>query len=702
MEKPAGIDVPPPPQQRPATQFDFGRPPPAASALQPEPLSNWETPGVPKIKLAEPNPRPAAVQQLAAMKFDPVTPAAAVELKPAAAARSGPKLPPVAPSPAETAPEPMSSKPNTAPPGDDFNFDFGFANGGKSAGSAPRQPPSPANDRIAEIIASEIGALEEEPESNPTAKPAGPPAAPVSVKPVVTGQRVSAAAAPVKAVSVAPRSVEAERFTSTPVFGKPGAAAAPIPPVSAGRTAVDPIDELEGLIGDSLRADAQPAPKPAAPSSPPVVPPLNTSFGPRRANLKEKDRGDAPVESAEAAILAAAAATGAEVGRLDVTPGEDRPYRRMKVKPPKTSSFGGARQYVGIAVAGTLLLASGFGLYWVLGMGRDDPARAPVLTADVEPAKVAPAVTANLTVEPSSPVFDEIEGVAADEGETLVSRDETEGETVTEVARVIEPEEDATAPESGLANRKVRTVTVRPDGTIVSGDDAVAGTALLPVDRPDLPEIEGAAPIQTASADQASSAGGAADPLSALVAESVDTQSDSTNEPAPLNGPAPLEVAAIETPGTTAAVFDASLVAPLPMPRPGNRDGMIGGSFQAAVLASEADSPVVPQDIGLNPPASTPLASLPEEQPAISTVGGGAYVQLSSQKSENDAKASLRATERRMAGMLNGANLEIRRVNLGAKGVWYRVVLPVRSFQDATQTCAAIKSNGGDCVAING
>ena len=35
----------------------------------------------------------------------------------------------------------------------------------------------------------------------------------------------------------------------------------------------------------------------------------------------------------------------------------------------------------------------------------------------------------------------------------------------------------------GLANRKVRTVTVRPDGTIVSSDDSVAGAAKLPVDR---------------------------------------------------------------------------------------------------------------------------------------------------------------------------------------------------------------------------
>ena len=52
--------------------------------------------------------------------------------------------------------------------------------------------------------------------------------------------------------------------------------------------------------------------------------------------------------------------------------------------------------------------------------------------------------------------------------------------------------------------------------------------------------------------------------------------------------------------------------------------------------------------------------------------------------------------------MLNGAQLEVRREDLGSKGVWYRVVLPVDSFRATTQTCASIKSNGVDCVAING
>ena len=34
---------------------------------------------------------------------------------------------------------------------------------------------------------------------------------------------------------------------------------------------------------------------------------------------------------------------------------------------------------------------------------------------------------------------------------------------------------------------------MRPDGTIVSGDEAVAGNEVLPVDRPTVPELPGGA-----------------------------------------------------------------------------------------------------------------------------------------------------------------------------------------------------------------
>jgi len=64
----------------------------------------------------------------------------------------------------------------------------------------------------------------------------------------------------------------------------------------------------------------------------------------------------------------------------------------------------------------------------------------------------------------------------------------------------------------------------------------------------------------------------------------------------------------------------------------------------------------------------------------------------------DDAQNSLTAAQRKLGRLLGGASLEIRRVDLGARGVWYRVVLPTNSFQDATQACATIKANGSDCV----
>src|SRR5690606_25597145 len=156
--------------------------------------------------------------------------------------------------------------------------------------------------------------------------------------------------------------------------------------------------------------------------------------------------------------------------------------------------------------------------------------------------------------------------------------------------------------ETGLANRKVRTVTVRPDGTIVSGDDAVAGTEALPVDRPNVPEIPGAemAPSDLLTAavaeTQAVASSGAAeepDPIAALVANTGEATAT------PAEDAAPLEVAAVNPDSTVPAVFDGSLVAPIPMPRPSTRNALVGGS-ERPVGAEQTAS------VSANAPASTP------------------------------------------------------------------------------------------------
>lgn len=680
MDRPSGVsDSPTAPAPRPASQFELGK-----SEAQGAPASA-EAPREPGKPAA---PHSTASQSTSGLRIEPV--------------RLGPTPLSSAPKPA---PQPVRDEPRREAAADAGTH----GQGGHPAADEPED-----DDPIADLIAQELDRHDDSDADDDTEELPRPPVAPAPVQP--KAQPEQPAVVQMNPTIVSPRQPAGDRFDVSPEFAQserrvPPAShqASVAAPQSHDSDETDPMDEIESLIGEAVRVELNPHERTAEPvQATPVVPPLNTGFTPRRAGLREQEP---QIDSAEAAIMAAASASDDDEDDIDEPTAEERPYKRMRVKPPRTSGIpGGMRQYVGIAVAGTLLLASGFGLYWVLGMNRDDPADAPLLTADAAPAKVEP-VTPVTTSEPASGsvVFDEIDGVA-DAGapdETLVSRDETAGETPAEVARVVTPtvedDGDTVVAESGLANRKVRTVTVRPDGTIVASDDSVAGTSELPVDRPNVPEIEGAeAPSDLLTAAVADTrtpeeGGSAADPLSSLVADTA----DGADEPFT---PDPIDVAALDASEDSPAVFDGSLVAPVPMPRPFNRTAMVGSGGTNTLVAPVVTAPAPAS--GGNAPASTPLTALTQQNdtPApVSSAGSGSrtYVQLSSQRTEADANASLRAVQSRLGSLLSSP-LEVRRVDLGAKGIWYRVVMPTGSFQDATQSCARIKANGGDCVAING
>ena len=135
--------------------------------------------------------------------------------------------------------------------------------------------------------------------------------------------------------------------------------------------------------------------------------------------------------------------------------------------------------------AGAVIFALIGGVYFAFFSGPGEPGEAPVLTADASPLKEdAPPQSESTASE--SVVFSEIEGNGGSpEDEALVSRDQTNGASGAQVAEVLAPEDGETA----LANRPVRTVTVRPDGTIVQATDSVAGSNVLPVERPDVPAV---------------------------------------------------------------------------------------------------------------------------------------------------------------------------------------------------------------------
>ncbi len=684
--------VEPPSVLRPSA-VDLG-PAPSAEPIRQEPLVSFRMPEAPKPAAAPAELRPSYSTTPAASSAPSATSAAPSAVEPPKSEAPKSEAPKAeAPSSAASRDAGAIAGARPQPEGDAFDFDFGF-NGdapeqstapgprsdtpaaGPEAASQPQRQSS--GDLIADLIAAELDANElNEASSAPVFSPAPSRPIPAAAAPVVSAPMPRAT--PTAASFGSPASPPA-RSTPAPAPAAPRPVSAPAPAVDVDR---DPIDEIESLIGEAVRvelgndrpvpaaapasaapprveprASTQVPPPPAQPA--PVVPPLTTGFAPRRAALKDKEIN---ISSAEAAIRAAAAAADSNV-ELDAEPPAKRPRARRE---QRGMLSGGMRQYVGMAVAGTLLLAAGFGLYWVLGMGGGSDGDVPVLQADTTPAKQAAPATPAATDTQGNVVFSEIDGSSTAEGEQLVSRDDSADTPIADVARTVGSDGEGLS-EGELANRKVRTVTVRPDGTIVSGDEAVAGNEALPVARPNVPDLPGAdvqpsellATLPTNDSPATSSATPATDATSTLATVEPETTTPTTGEPV--------------VPGSTVTTASGA-VAPIPMPAP-NRQA----------LASR---------VAAAPPAATTPAAAPV---TVSSSGSGAYAQLSSQPTEADARSALA----RLQSRVNGATLEIRQVDLGARGIWYRVVLPTGSFQEATQVCATIKANGNDCLPING
>lgn len=471
---------------------------------------------------------------------------------------------------------------------------------------------------------------------------------------------------------------------------------APVEPESAEDR--DPLSEIEALIGEAARMNVAASPNGGRR--------VKSSF---LGEDEDVERADRAVSAAESAILAAAAATGARVQRVTQEPSfADDTAERLEpipdplfAAPPRAEAvqpepeleyeaeaeaedYPAQRRRRGggfliPVVAGVAILAAMGAGYFFFFAGPTDPTDAPVLLADGQPLKQEAEPSTSTNAASQSVVFNEIEGnTTPAENEALVSRDQTDGATGSAVSSILAPEEG----EIGLANRPVRTVTVRPDGTIVMGEDSVAGSNVLPVERPDVPAV----PNSTLTAD----------PIGEAIAAAMAAgEIDAAETPSAVSTPTPVVPAAQETtpatpepaqPAVTPAPVAADETAPRPVPRPA------GLTAPSATLQTPA--PVVPQAVASVEPVATPA-------PVATPSTAGAWVQLSSQRSEEVARAGMSELQSRYGALFNGASLEVSRVDLGDRGIYYRVRLPQPSMADANSICNAIKGQGGDCFVLN-
>ena len=209
--------------------------------------------------------------------------------------------------------------------------------------------------------------------------------------------------------------------------------------------------------------------------------------------------------------------------------------------------------------------------------------------------------------------------------------------------------------------KRVKVVSVRPDGSIIGTDTAPAAPApaTMPTLVAALPPSVGA-PATTRSADPVADAGDVA--------------------------PQPADV-------------------PIPKPRP----GQIGGKSTHAKPAQDADAsatadpataPVPAKPARSRAPVQVADASDTDPGATASTSSGGFAVQLAAEPSAEEARSTLQRLQRKYADELGGHRGTFHRVKVGDKQV-YRVRIGSLSHEEANDICDKLKASGGSCFVAS-
>ncbi len=410
------------------------------------------------------------------------------------------------------------------------------------------------------------------------------------------------------------------------------------------------------------------------------------------------------------------------------------------------------RGLVAAFVVVCVAVAGGAGFYfWNSSLGGDSASgEPPVIVADTEPVKVKPADPGGTTVPNQDlAVYDRVagNGTAEPTDQNLVT---TAEEPVDVVQRTLNPEalplegrdqvaepvvkseerlaasdstdnaapaaEDTNGEPTGISPRKVRTLVVKPDGTIVARDlpetPRVISTS-LPEQSTETNANAGQgagttnqtvalAPAESTSLVQTPPA--ATDAAAETTQTQSETQAASTTPDSPTNETVPAVGAQSSLPPIDENIRDTGAL-PVPATKPESENS------EPQTVATANDTGTVSTGAGQ---ANAPVpAARPADQPvniveAVTERGnlagsqsagrpGDYSMQISSQPSEAGARQSYQDLSSRYASILGGRNYNIQRADIPNKGVFYRVRIPVGTRAEATALCNQYKAAGGSC-----
>ena len=193
-------------------------------------------------------------------------------------------------------------------------------------------------------------------------------------------------------------------------------------------------------------------------------------------------------------------------------------------------------------------------------------------------------------------------------------------------------------------------------------------------------------------------------------ADEEDTESPQPPTPAatpakaPVKAAASVKVAATHVPppakpAASATDFDALPIVPASQPPRALHPSPAANSVPALKPSTAAAPPPAKaaQPASAPPAPATTQAMVIPPAPATTASAGSVALQIGAYKSEEEANASW-STFSHKHPMATAYQMEVRKVDLGAKGVWYR--LRLGSFVDKTEAgafCDKLKADGGTC-----
>jgi cell division septation protein DedD len=179
----------------------------------------------------------------------------------------------------------------------------------------------------------------------------------------------------------------------------------------------------------------------------------------------------------------------------------------------------------------------------------------------------------------------------------------------------------------------------------------------------------------------------------------ADDQSDKQVAPPPSNATPETDVVTPHAPPPAAkAEAEPAPAETKPAPPP------VEVKKPAPVVATPKPAPPPPEIRTVTTtPASEPEATAPPAQlgpkPAPVHATGGAYLlQIGAYKSEAEADAAWNIYKSHHAATLSGHAKDVKQVDLGAKGTWYRLRIGGFASKDASaQLCSKLAAEGGAC-----